>query len=336
MRESKSGRRFSIGPSHVPVIQSIAATSPLAVLFIWFLYQAYIRPSENCAGYSDSYEDDNRNEQVAEECSYLIALGDMVIVCVVIALYWAILACYLTFYVPRRHRLVELYLSEGKTVIGDVYYSNRSTKRCCFLTSYGTVVYSHPTMETPVMIQRQVLVYEKYTRERAGLLYLPDQPCSAQPKEDLQIDYDVAQRNKDRLDFMKMFSVGWLLFSLVCPLYILSVLYDMNNDDDDGDDNNDNNQFWLPDYGRYYAFYVYFVFVLLVIPLGSIFVNVIAWKMHENWVTSKHNVLLEGDPIVPPGCCFDDDDDDDDDAEVEIQSHYKPSSKSKFQQVNDR
>lgn len=320
MTDTKSGRRFDIGPSHVPAIQSVVATLPLAALLFWFVYEAYTRPSDNCTTYSNSNEDDKVNEAIADECSNLFALGDMVVVCVVIALYWAILAFYLIFYVPRRHNLVKRYLTEGITIIGDVYYSNRASKRWGYLTSYGTVVYSHPNRETPLVIQRQVLVHEKYTRERTGLLHLPEQPCSALPKEDLQIDYDVSQLNKDRLHFMKMFSLGWLAFSLLCPLYILFVLYEM-------DSNKDDNLFWLPDYDQDYAFYVYFGFLFIVIPLCSVSLNVIGWKMHEHWMISKHKILLEGDPIVPYGCCYDDDDDDED---------SNCESASKFRQMNDR
>jgi hypothetical protein len=321
MSLSKSGRRFDIGPLHVPVIQSVLATLPLAALYIWFLYEAYKRPSANCTSYSESVDDDKGNNVFTNECSSLVALGDMVVVCAVIALYWAVLAYYLIFFVPRRHNLVKLYLTEGKTIIGDVYYSSRNSKRCSYLTSYGTIVYSHPNRETPLMIQRQVLVYEKYTRERAGLLHLPDQPCSAQPKEDLQIDHDVALLNQNRLHFMKMFSLGWLTISLLCPLYILFVLYEMKNTKDE-------NQFWLPDYGEDYAFYVYFGFVFIAIPLCSVLVNGIGWKIHENWMTSKHTILLEGDPIVPSGCCFCDDDEENSDCES--------SSKCHFEHMNDR
>jgi hypothetical protein len=323
---TKSKRRFDLGPSRTPLIQSVCATVPLAILLLYFSYEAYARPSRDCSTNPESVQDDQLNQQIATECSHLIALGDMVVVCVCIALFWATLAVYLIYYVPRRHALVAEYLTSGITIIGDVFYTPRKTLWCGNLSSRGTVVYPHPNRDLPVMLQRPIYVYEKFTRERTALLYLPDQPCSAQSKTDLQIDYDVAQLNMERLHFLRFFSVAWLTFSLICGLFILLVLMSLDTNAEDG-------LYWLPDYGQNYALIVFVVFAVFIIPVGSLLSNVVAFYIHKYWMVSKHNILQEGDPVNPSGCAgflFDDDD-----CEA---IEYQPSSTSshKFRRMNDR
>jgi hypothetical protein len=308
-----SKRQYDLQPSTLPLAQSICATVPLAVLILWFMYEAYARPSQQCS------QDVNNDE--ADSCSNLFALGDIIVVTLFVALAWAILCAYLSYFVPRRHALVDEYLTNGKTIIGDVFYSPRQAyHRCGRLTSYGTVVYPHPNRTMPVLLQRQVFVYEKFTREKSILIYLPDQPCSAQPKSDLRIDYDVAQLNTERLEFLRLFSIGWMLFSLACSLYSLFVLVDLESTLEYG-------MFWLPQNDSTYAIVAFATFVLVVIPVVSIGLNVVSWRIHRHWVTSKHKILQEGDPVNPSFCCYYEDD---------YEDEYSQTSTKSFRRMVDR
>jgi hypothetical protein len=304
MNGAKSNRRFELGPSNTPVSQAVLATSPLAGLLLWFLFEASRRPSQSCSTNPENVYDDQLSEEIVDECSHKIALRDMVIVYLVVALCWAILGVYLTYYIPRRQELVNAYLTQGITLIGDVFYNPIKKPWCGILTSYGTVVYPHPNQKTPIVIQRQVRIFERYTRERAAIVYLPGQPCSGQPKSDLQIDYDVSQLNQERLLYLKWLCWGWVAFSLIAPIYIMLVLSELDTDEDDG-------LFWQPDYGEQFiiTLIVYTVFAVLIIPAVSMLINVIALRRHQKWMHSTHTILQEGDPVMPSsGCCFDDDD----------------------------
>jgi hypothetical protein len=311
-RSATPKRQFDLEPSTLPLVQLICATVPLALPILWFMYEAFERPSQQCSQDTENVQDDS--------CSNLFALVDIIVVTLCVALAWAILCVYLNYYVPRRHALVEEYLTNGKTIIGDVFYSPRKTYRCGHLTSYGTVVYPHPNRNMPVLLQRQVFLYDKFTREKTTLLYLPDQPYSAQPKSDLRIDYDAAQMNSNRLDFLRLLSLGWLLFSLACSLYALFVLIDLDSVLEYG-------MFWLPQYTATYAVVAFSTFVLIIIPAVSLGLNVIGWSLHRHWLTCKHKILQEGDPVNLSFCCYVDDD---------YEDEYSQTSSKSFRRMEDR
>ena len=207
------------------------------------------------------------------------------------------LAVYLSFYVPRRHNLVEAYLTQGETVIGDVYV-NRAKRSAVALTFYGHVVYS----EGSKLVRRKVQVYERYTRELAAILCLPGFPFSGQPKVDLEIDREVIELNSYRMGILFWFSWAWAIFCVLAPMYIIAVLKIL--DSENGNVATD----WQPDVNQEKFIMVFYVGAFAIIPVAALFLNLVAWILHKRWMTLQHVILEHGEPPNEPerGCCFDD------------------------------
>lgn len=287
-------RRYDLGSATQPITQFIAATLPFFFLLLWFLLEAHMRPNSSCYDVLVADDDQAKTTQSAE-CSKLIPLKQFIYVYLAAEFCWLMLAVYLTFYVPRRHNLVEAYLTQGETVIGDVYF-NRKKRGTVSLTSYGHVVYPHDSK----LIHRQVQVFERYTREVAAILYLPGLPLSGQPKVDLEIDREVVELNRPRMEILFWYSWAWAAFCALAPLYIIEVLKVFNHVDA---------TVWQPDANQSKVIAWSYVAALTIIPAMAFFWNVAAWLWYKRWMTVQHKVLEEGQPANERerGCCFDDD-----------------------------
>jgi hypothetical protein len=279
-------RRFDLGSATQPIIQFITATLPLFFLLLWFLYSAPARLKSSCYDAVDFAD----NEEVAsyiEECSKFIPLEQFVIIFLLAEFGWIFLAMYLTFYVPRRHDLVNEYLVRGETVIGTVYFSRK--KYGLSLSSYGHVVYDHDSKR----IRRKVHVYERYTRELSAILRLPGLPHSGQPKLDLEIDRDVIEINSPRLKILVWYTWAWSIFCMIAPIHIVKILKVLESRNPA---TSNNFSVW------------FYVLAFLVVPLVSALWNGLAWIFHKRWMTLQHKVLEDGELSYEPerGCCFDD------------------------------
>lgn len=134
-----------LAPAAGPLFQAVGATIPLAIVIIWFLWEAHERPANLC------------DEQNVEEDCANIRLGDMTIVCLVMAQLWACLAVYLSFFVPKRHEVILEYLEDGRTLIGDVFY--REERKCGRMSTmqFGHVTYPHPCSDVSISSDGQVM-----------------------------------------------------------------------------------------------------------------------------------------------------------------------------------
>lgn len=281
-------RRFDLGSATQPIVQFIAATIPFFVLLLWFVIAAAWRSKTPC------YQNDaNGNE--SQECGKLVPLKQFIYVYLAVEFCWMLLAVYLTFYIPRRHNLVETYLTQGETVIGDVYF-NRKKRGFVSLTSYGHAVYPHPS--DTKMIRRKVQIFERYTRERAAIVYLPGMPCSGQPKVDLEIDREVIELNRPRMEILLRYSWACASFCVLGCLYIIHVLKTIGA----------NAAAWQPDVVKGNSIMWYYLSASAIIPVVAFLWNAAAWYWYERWMTSQHRILEDGEPANEPerGCCFDD------------------------------
>jgi len=243
-------------PAAGPPYQVVLASLPLFVLLVYFLVVVVIRASN--PPYSDYGE-------WPEEP--IIALGDMVIVFMVLCLMWSLLAVYLSFFIPKRHALVMHYLEHGRTVVGDVYY--KDDRGCTEFHHYGRAIYPHPAYDDkPLLVDRKVRVFQRFTRELTGILVLPDKPFSGQPREDLETDRATFQRNEGKLSFLSTFSWIWVVFTLISPLYILYVM-------------------GLPDENIRYEDpnWMFFLVAVLVIPILAFGINWLSWRRYFNFFT---------------------------------------------------
>lgn len=279
-------RRFDLGSATQPIIQFIAATFPLFILLLWFLYSAPSHLNSSCYDLFD-FSNDEEVANYVEECSKFIPLEQFVIIFLLAEFGWFLLAMYLTFYVPRRHDLVNDYLSRGETIIGTVYFNRK--KYGLSLSSYGHVVYEHDSK----MIRRKAHVYERYTRELSAILRLPGLPYSGQPKLDLEIDRDVIEINGPRLKILVWYTWAWSIFCMIAPIHIVKILKVIES----------KNAYYSSNFSVWF-----YVLAFFVIPLLSALWICVAWTWHKHWMTLQHKVLEEGESPTETerGCCFDD------------------------------
>lgn len=278
-----------------PVVQFIASTIPFALLLLWFLFSAHIRPNEPCYEEPYLYDDDAVRNDMQDECSRLVPLKQYLYIFIGMLFLWSLLALYLSFYVPRRHALIEAYLTQGETVIGDVYY-NRMRRGVLGYSSYGSAIYRNPANDDETL-KRRVRVFERYTRERAAIVYLPGMPLSGQPKVDLEIDREIFTVNKRRVQILTYYAWAWVVFCLLAPLYIVHVLKSLASDNPSSiqpDRDVDDFPMW------------YYLSAFLFIPVAAILCNLISWLLHKRWMTNQHKVMKDGEVEEPRGCCFDD------------------------------
>jgi hypothetical protein len=310
------GRRFDLGSATQPIQQFIIATLPFFFLLLWFLFETFRRSSRPCYQQNPGdINDDQALQNLEEDCSQLIPLKQFVYFYLGVAFFWTTLALYgkyeippdrhcfviaflskhwmralffaVSFIIPRRHKLVEAYLTQGVTVIGDVHYTSDNKFGFSMLKAYAHVLYSHPNESS--MIKRKVHVYERYTREKAAILYLPGLPTSGQPKADLEIDRDVSEQNRDRLKMLLYYTWIWSLFALLAPIYIVIVIEDLSSE-------SQADNVWQPDVLTWNFSLFYYLFAFVGIPVLSFLINILGWVSYKRWMTKQRQVIEEGGP----------------------------------------
>jgi hypothetical protein len=284
-----SFRRFDLGSTSQPIFQFVGATVPLLFLLVWFVLNAHAQLQTSCYDDKEFYDEQSLAKFEAE-CSKYIPLKQFVYVFVAIYFCCILLEAYILFFVPLRHALIHQYLSQGETVIGNVYY--KPSKHNLTLTSHGHAVYEHESTR----IRRKVQVFERYTRELAAILILPGLPYSGQPKVDLEIDRDSFELNKPRMNILAWYVGVWSLFCFVAPTYIVRNigLIDSNNGS-----------------GSAIGPLLIFILVTLCVIPVVVFIWIYAmWIMYKQWMTLHHKILDDDELADEPqsGCCFDDHD----------------------------
>lgn len=315
-------RRFELGSSTQPLVQFVAATFPFFLLLLWFLFDAHWRPDSDCYSTSNNNNVDVvSDEDRAQACGNLIPLTQYLTVFLMAELVWMLLAFYLMFYVPRRHTLIGSYLTQGETVIGDVFFETEDhqshvclQQRVFALTSYGHVVYPQPDTASPTpstgmaqMVRRKVPIFERYTRERSAIVLLPGMPHSGQPKLDLEIDLQVIVVNHHRLEILRYYAWAWTAFCTLAPLYIVKVLNELIEDN-----NQQYETVWQPDVGSGRFVLWFYISAFAFIPAMSIFWIFASWFYYKHWMTNQHKIVANH-PASPrtkhaQSCCFDDTD----------------------------
>ena len=129
--------------------------------------------------------------------------------------------------------MIEAYLEQGKSVLGNVVYEGR-----CWAFEfryYGYVSYNHPDPaslhvegesesnknEVHPVVRKKTRIYEPYTRELVTILCLPGYPKSGQGKDDLEYANLVSMKNRPREVFLGRFCLLWTLVCALVPVYIL-------------------------------------------------------------------------------------------------------------------
>ena len=133
------------------VFQFCLSTLPFLAILGYLLYKAI-----------------ERGNAFAED-EAVFSLFDTTIVFLAFHVFWTFFAVYLLVFVPKRRYLLDRYLRQGESSLGDVIVEDPAKKcmRCCATRKYGYAIYSHPTKtDPPVVVRKKVRVYQPYTRER--------------------------------------------------------------------------------------------------------------------------------------------------------------------------
>lgn len=280
-------RRFDLGSASQPIFQFIVATVPLFFLLVWFVINAHSQLQTSCYDEREFY-DEASFAMFEEECSKYIPLKQFVYVFVSIYFCCTLLEMYVLVFVPLRHALINQYLSQGETVIGNVYY--KASKHNFILTSYGHVVYEHESTR----IRRRVQIFERYTRELAAIMILPGLPLSGQPKVDLEIDRDSFELNKPRMKILAWYVGAWSLFCFSAPAYIVSSIGTIKSKNGSGSASS--------------PVLIFLLATLCVIPVFAFLWIYAMWIIYKRWMTLQYTVLDDDELADEPrsGCCFDD------------------------------
>jgi hypothetical protein len=249
------------------------ATLPFLVLFIYFLVLAAKRPSMHVYNLDDQ-NDEAEMEEAIREAGAIIALSDMMGCFLAFLGLFAMLAVYLWLFVPKRRQLMQSFLDEGKTVIGDIFYEASSNRYASF-SKYAFVLYAHPNEPKKLMIRKRVRCYQHYTRERITILVLPYHPFSGQAKTDIEMDLAASDNLRGDTKMVLWCLVMWMLFLLISPIYLL---YQMSLIEDAYDD---------PKRGCV----IYLCTVFVIIPILAFGGNYARWRLHRHWVVNRGAVI---------------------------------------------
>lgn len=263
----------------------VASTVPLAIVIVYFLVDAYKRPSKPFYNLPAYVTDDGVIQKAADESGSLVPLMDMTYVVLSFCVFWACLTFYFLGFLRMRHALLEDYLNNGITTRGNVVYEGRFW--IFGFRYYGYVSYQKPNYPDGASIRKKVRIWEPYTREMVPILYLPGYPMSGQGKDDLEYAQLLALKNRSKEVFMGRYSLLWTLICGLVPIYFIKQMavigeaeyYSGIKDDYDNVDKG-----WT----------VYWLFLsvgLVVFAAGG---NVAAWFWRKRWLLHQGE-LVSGD-----------------------------------------
>lgn len=211
----------------------VLATLPLAAVIVWFLIEAYQRPFKPFYNLPSYITDDRIIQSAADDSGSFVPLMDMCYVVLSFCVLWACLTGYFLGFLRARHAMIERYLQEGTSVLGNVVYEGR-----CWAFEfryYGYCSYTHPSARHAAgqtnndghirkglpIIRKKTRIFEPYTRELVPILCLPGYPKSGQGKDDLEYASLIASKNRSREVFLGRFCLLWAIICALVPVYIL-------------------------------------------------------------------------------------------------------------------
>lgn len=254
-------------PDSKPVWIKVVASFPLLAVLIYFLIETGARSSQ--PPYSEPYPQNGGDDDESAQ----IALPDMLFSVMIVAQLSSVITVFVMFVFPLKLELLQRFVDEGQTILGDVYFDENYT---C-IKPYGEVTYAHPSPQyEKTYIRREANIYERYSREWVTLLMLPNLPFSAQPRADLEIAYVASERRSHKMKFFGYYALVYTCFALFSPIYIV---YVMSQNKEEAE---------LGGYG-----WVYYAVLAVINPLIAIAVNYIIYTEHFNWMMRGNARLLQ-------------------------------------------
>lgn len=265
--------------------QAFVATLPLLGVFVFFLYEAAVRPREPI--YALEVDDDVAIGEAWEETPPMIALIDMIPVFLAFQGVFSVFFVYLTVYIPRRRRLLMSYLEKGESCLGDVVYDGKPQGLCSMRAAqYADVAYAYPNT-TDWTIRKRARVYQHYSRERVTIVRLLNRPFSGQPKIDVQIDLQSSKAASKAVKALAVMALVWIAFTFIAPIFILYQMTKLRHDDYENFDK---------------ALNIYLIVGLGVIPAVSVMGVYLRWAIYRHWVVNRGWLLKsEGDTEIGMG-----------------------------------
>mmetsp|Transcript_8319 Transcript_8319/g.12763 ORF Transcript_8319/g.12763 Transcript_8319/m.12763 type:complete len:331 (-) Transcript_8319:84-1076(-) len=268
--------RTFLAPAGGNLMQLMFSSLPMLGVLIYFLYSATIRPSKPIYNIPEDVDDDAEIQRYIDETGSLVPLYQMVHIFLGFFVLWSSLAVYITFFVPKRRRLMESYLnsSEVERVVGDIYY--KPTRSRCHMTDYAYAVYAHRRREG-CLIQKRVRTYQPYTREKVAILVLKGKPYSGQAQDDIDLDVQSYSGDRDRTNYASCYSITWVIFTLLGSIYIM---LQMDKIDDEFEERAN---IWRVFYGT----------ILIATPILAVGGNLLKWSLHYNWVVNRGETVRD-------------------------------------------
>jgi len=250
------------------VLQFCLSTLPFFAVLGYLLYRAIER--------GNGFEDNG------EEIVAMFSLMDITKVFLSFHVTWTVFAVYLLIFVPKRRYLLDRYLREGEKTSGDVIVEKKKGLRCVTSRQYGYAIYSHPTKtEPPVVIRKQVRVYQPYTRERVEILRLPNRPLSGQAKIDIEIDLSKMRTERETtLCYISAVAIFWVLLTVAGACFCV---YQMDTIPE---------QYLLVDENVELARKIIFL-VVGINPFFAFVVNGIRYLMYYNWMVHRGSSIKD-------------------------------------------
>ena len=198
------------------------STLPLTIVLVYFIVEAYQRPSKPFYQLPSYVTDDAIIRKAAEDSGSLVPLMDMVIVVLSFCVAWSMGAAYFLGFLGARQKLIDEYLEKGTSVLGNVVHEGR-----CWAFEfryYGYCSYTHPDPEEAKnggVLRKKVRIFEPYTRELVPILVLPGLPNSGQGKDDVEYANLVSMKDRPREIFQGRLCLFWAIVCALVPIYIL-------------------------------------------------------------------------------------------------------------------
>jgi hypothetical protein len=253
------------------VTQAILATLPLLGLFVYFLYEAAIRPNQPIYALGD-VDDEAAIADAWDQTPPMIPLFDMMIVFLSFYGLFAIFLAYMLIFIPRRRKLLRSYLERGETCLGDVTFDDKTSAICSAQNArYGEAVYAYPN-EVHWTVRKRVRLFQHYSRERVTIARLSNRPFSGQPKSDLQIDLQASKAAIPKVRQLTCLVLVWVLFTLFSPLFLIHQMTKLYNDD-------------YEDAKK--AFKIYLIVGVAAIPVFSLVVVILRWTLYRHWLVNR-------------------------------------------------
>lgn len=279
MAQSESEHPLLVSP-YGNANQAVIATLPLLGMFLYFLYEAAVRPRKPLYALGD-VDDEYAIQDAIDQTPALIPLIDMIPVFLTFQALFTLLFVWTMVFIPRRRKLLQSYVEKGESCLGDVAYDGDKKRWWCSrrVPQYGELIYAYPNT-TEWTIRKRIRLYQHYSRERITVLRLLNRPFSGQPKTDVQIDLMSSKAAIPQVKVLSNLALAWIVFTFLSPLFVIYQMTKLYNDD-------------YEDVS--YAIKFYLIVGVAGIPIVVVSFVFLRWAFYRHWVVNRGWIIQNED-----------------------------------------